>query len=57
MLLAAYLCTIEYVSTAKVKVKCFRVPDANARMESELNPDFPPFDRVSIDGIATYSFF
>ena len=29
---------------AKVKVKCFRVPDTSARMEPELNPDFPPFE-------------
>ena len=28
----------------KVKVKCFRVHDASARMEPELNPDFPPFE-------------
>ena len=30
--------------TTKGKVKCFRVPDASARMEPELNPDFPPFE-------------
>ena len=28
----------------KGKVKCSRVPDASARMEPELNPDFPPFE-------------
>ena len=30
----------------KVKVKCFRVPDASARMEPELNPDFPPLEKA-----------
>ena len=29
----------------KVKVKCFRVPDASARVEPELNPDFPPLSK------------
>ena len=37
---------------AKVKVKCFRVPDASTRVEPELNPDFPPFEQAYISEIS-----
>ena len=37
--------SLSILISLKVKVKCFRVPDASARVEPELNLDFPPLSK------------